>query len=95
MLANTKVLMTLIITGGLVVLGLVGTLAFLAAKSADATTILSLVSTLLGAFTLARTYALSGQQSTLKATVDQVKDQTNGTNARLIDHAIGTGPARE
>lgn len=93
---NTKVAMTLILSGASVVIALVVTLGFLADRGADSSTILGLVSTLLSAFTLWR---VGGIHSDLR----QVQQQTNGAQmaaqtasqlreAKLIDAAIASPP---
>lgn len=81
-----RVLITAIISGTFLLFALISTLAFLAYKNADASTILSLVSTLVATATLI-------MQAITRTKVQQIQEQTNGTQTKLINASIVSPPA--
>lgn len=85
MLMNTKVLMAAIIGGVLIVISLIGGLVYLAAKNADASTLLALVSTMVVIVNTIITVST-------KSAMNQLQNQTNGTQSKLIDAAINSTP---
>jgi len=74
-------MITAIVSGTAVLLALIGGLILLSVKNADASTILSLVSTLIATATLI-------MQTATRAKVSQLSEQSNGTQIKLIDAAI-------
>lgn len=82
---NTKVLITAIISGSLVLISLVLGLVFLAHTHGDASTVLSLVASIVSIINLA-------QVNALKSVINQLREQTNGNTTKLIDAAIQAAP---
>ena len=92
MLMNTKVFITAIVSGCIVVLALIGALVFLASKGSDAGTILAFVATLMSVFTLIMQGFNRAATVETKASVAALQQQTNGTQSKLIDAAIAAPP---
>jgi len=85
-MANTKVLITAIISGAFVLCMLVAGLVFLSYNKADASTVLSLVSTIVAALNSAALFYMRGSLNALK-------EQTNGTTDKLVTAVINSPAA--
>lgn len=80
-MGNAKVAIAAIVGVTIVVLALIAGLVILAADGANATTLLSLVSTLVGTLNMIMLVQT-------RTSVAQLKEQTNGTQTTLINAAI-------
>ena len=93
---NPKIAMTAIIAGTVVIVSLIVGLVYLAAKGAEASTLLSLVGTLVGTVNLvmlAQTKtSVSKDTAAVHDKIAQLQEQTNGTQTKLIDAAIAAPP---
>lgn len=85
---DPKVQMAAVIGTTLIVVSLVAGLVVLSVKNSDASTILSLVSTIFGTVNLMFLAAL-------RTKVNQLQEQSNGTTTKLIDAAIASPPLPE
>lgn len=89
LMLNTRVLITAILSGAVVVIALVVGLVFLAYHHGDASTVLSLVASIVSIINLA-------QVNALRSVISQLRDQTNGNTTKLIEAAIqSTPPVKE
>jgi hypothetical protein len=80
-----RVVVTMIICGtvlGMALLAIVGILLF---YGKDTAALLTLVNVVITAAGLAKTYSVSARTARIEA-------QTNGTQTRLMDHALGPAP---
>lgn len=87
MMKTTAVMVTLIVCGTVLGLALLSVIGILLYYGKDTAALLTLVNVFITGAGLAKTYSVDRRTT-------RIEQQTNGTQTRLMDHALGPQPIR-